>query len=312
MKSGDEITISVPGLGRLSNRVASSTSQNTTSARYQKSVPFDLPNTSQPGLELIGKKPLHVKRLGEKSGPPAIFIHGLGGSTEYWRPLIELTGLKAHDCILFDLEGHGLSPTAPASQLSIASFAADLQAICSQNNITSGLTLVAHSLGCLVALKHAQDNPGVVSKLVLLGPPPNSLPKAVSEGLNVRATLVRSEGMSGIVDAMTSEETSFETQSSNFLALSAVRLSLLAQSVEGYAKACTALAETAVGADIGQVDAVTLIVTGADDSISSPQVCDDYKQRLTKAVDLEVLEGVGHWHVFEDPAGVARAIDAFL
>lgn len=253
-----------------------------------------------------------MKRLGEKSGPPAIFVHGLGGSAEYWRPLIELTGLKAYNCILFDLEGHGLSPTTPTSQLSIASFAADLQAICSQNDITTSLTLVAHSLGCLVALKCAQDNPGLVSKLVLLGPPQSPLPKTVSEELYARAALVRSEGMSGTVDGVASEETSQATQSGNFLALSAVRLSLLAQSAEGYAKACTALAETIVGADIVRVDAETLIVTGADDSIGSPRVCDDYKQRLMKAVNVEVLECVGHWHVFEDPAGVARALDAFL
>ena len=228
--------------------------------------------------------------------------------------MIELTGLKAYNCILFDLEGHGLSPTTPTSQLSIASFAADLQAICSQNDITSGVTLVAHSLGCLVALKCAQDNPGLVSKLVLLGPPPNPLPNAVSEELHARAALVRSEGLSAVVDSVASAETSQTMQTGNFLALSAIRLSLLAQSSEGYAKACTTLAETTDRSDIGQVDAEALIIAGADDKIGSPQICDDYKQHSTKvpAVHVEVLEGVGHWHVFEDPAGVARAVDAFL
>lgn len=250
--------------------------------------------------------------MGTKTGPPAIFVHGLGGSTEDWRPLIEMTGLKAYNCILFDLEGHGLSPTTPTSRLSIASFAADLQAICSQNNITTGVTLVAHSLGCLVALKLAQDNPGLISKLVLLGPLQNPLPKAASEELHTRAALVRSEGLSGVIDGVTSQETSQTTQSSNFLALSAVRLSLLAQSVEGYAKACTALAETTVGLDIDRVDAETLIVTGADDRISPPQVCNDYKQRFAKAAHVEVLEGVGHWHNFEDPVGLWKALDTFL
>jgi pimeloyl-ACP methyl ester carboxylesterase len=228
--------------------------------------------------------------------------------------LIELTSFKTYDCILFDLEGHGLSPTAPTSKLSIASFAADLQAICSQNNITSGVTLVAHSLGCLVALKYAQDNPGLISKLVLLGPPPNPLPKAVSAELHARAASIRSEGVGAIVDSVTSQETSQATQSGNFLALSAVRLSLLAQPAEGYAKACTALAETTVALDSSRVDTETLIVAGADDRIGSPQVCDGYKQRLTKApaARVEVLEGVGHWHVFEDPVGLSKALDTFL
>lgn len=280
--------------------------------RYHKSALHPVPSTNQHGLELVGKKHLHVKRSGTKSGPPAIFIHGLGGSTEYWRPLIGLTGLKAYDCILFDLEGHGLSPTTPTSRLSIESFAADLQAICLQNGITSGLTLVTQSLGCLVALKYAQDNPGVVSKLVLLEPPQNPLPKAVSEGLYARAELVRSYGMGAVVDAMASEETSQATQSSNPLALSAVRLSLLAQPAEGYAKACTALAETTAGSDLSQVDAETLIITGADDRLVSPQISEDYKQRLTKVVKVEVLGGVGHWHVLEDAVGVSKALSDFL
>jgi pimeloyl-ACP methyl ester carboxylesterase len=226
--------------------------------------------------------------------------------------LIEITGLKAYDCTLFDLEGHGLSPTTPTSRLSIESFAADLHAICLQNGITSGLTLVAQSFGCLVALKYAQENPGLVSKLVLFGPPPNPLPKVVSEELYARAKLVRSQGMGAVIDTVASEETSQATQSSNHLALSAVRLSLLAQSAEGYAKACTALAEMSVGSDLGQIDAGTLIIRGADDRLVSPQFSEAYKQRLTKLVKVEVLGGVGHWHVLEDPVGVSKTLTGFL
>jgi len=226
--------------------------------------------------------------------------------------LIELTGLKAYDCILFDLEGHGLSPTTPTSRLSIESFAADLQAICLHNGITSGLTLVAQSLGCLVALKYAQNNPGLVSKLVLFGPPPNPLPKVVSKELYARANLVRSQGMGAVIDTVASEETSQATQSSNLLALSAVRLSLLTQSAEGYAKACTALAEMTVGSDLDQVDAETLIITGADDRLAPPQISEGYKERLTKLVGVEALGGVGHWHVLEDAVGVSKALSDFL
>ena len=174
------------------------------------------------------------------------------------------------------------------------------------------MTVVAHSLGCFVALKCAQDNSGLVWRLILLGPPPNSLPKAVSEELHARTALVRSEGVGAVVDAVTFEETSQDTQSGDLLALSAIRLSLLAQPAEGYAKACTALAETILGLDIGQVDAETLIIAGADDRIGSLKVCDDYKQRLTKVVHVKVLEGVGHWNVFEDPVGVSKAVYTFL
>jgi len=228
---------------------------------------------------------------------------------DYWTPLVELTKLKsAHNCLMFDLEGHGLSPTSPLSKLSIASFATDVRKLSSQFGITSGLTLIAHSMGCLVALKCAQDNPDLVSKLILVGPPPSPLPSAASQGSHARAALVRSEGMGAVVDAVSTAGTSQKTKTSNPLALSAVRLSLLGQSAEGYAKACTALAETTDSLDLESMKAETLIVTGAEDKVSSVEVCEGYKKRLPNVVGVEVLENVGHWHVFEDAAGVSQAV----
>lgn len=77
------------------------------------------------------------------------------------------------------------------------------------------------------------------------------------------------------------------------MAATAVRLSLMGQNAEGHAKSCSALAETTVGLDVGQVDAETLITHGAEDKISSLQVCEKYRQSLPKAVGVEVLENVG-------------------
>jgi pimeloyl-ACP methyl ester carboxylesterase len=305
--------VSIAGLGRLTNRIAPLDAQNPTTDRVEKlSIPRSL-QAYQKGVVAVGEKPLHVKQSGNPKGPPSIFVHGLGGTMDYWTPLVELTKLKsAYNCLLFDLEGHGLSPTSPLSKLSIASFATDIRNLSSHFGITSGLTLVAHSMGCLVALKCAQDNPGLVSKLILVGPPPNPLPSAGSQGSHVRAALVRAEGMDAVVDAVATAGTSQKTKTSNPLALSAVRLSLLGQSAEGYAKACSALAEATDALDLESIKAETLIITGAEDKVSSVEVCERYKKRLPNVVGLEVLQDVGHWHVFEDPAGVSQALGKVL
>ena len=260
----------------------------------------------QRGIELIGEKPLHVKRSGDTAGPAAVFIHGLGGSMDYWTPLINSPPVQSWNSLLFDLEGHGLSPTTPLSKLSIDSFAEDVKTLCTQSGLTN-VTLVAHSMGCLVALKCAQENPGLVSRLILVGPPPNPLLDAAVKGSHARAALVRDEGMDAVVDAVSSAGTSEKTKTSNLVALSAVRTSLLGQSSEGYAKACSALAD-APALDISGIQAKTVIITGAEDKLSSPQVCEEYRQKIPNAVHVEVLKDVGHWHVFEDPAGVLRGI----
>ena len=305
LKSGDEVVVSVSGLGRLTNRIGALDGQNPTMARLESSLTPRLP-IGQRGIELIDGKPLHVKQTGDKSGLPAVFIHGLGGAVDYWTPLVSSPSLQSWNCLLFDLEGHGLSPTVPSSKLSIESFASDVKSLCSESGIT-GVTLVAHSMGCLVALKCAEENPDLVSKLILVGPPPNPLPEAGVQGSQARAALVRAEGMDAVVDAVSTAGTSDRTKSSNLVALSAVRTSLLGQASEGYAKACTALAESPT-LDLGSIKAKTVIITGAEDKVSSPQVCEGYKHKLPNVVHVELLEDVGHWHVFEDPAGVLRGI----
>ena len=307
------MSVSISGLGRLTNRIASMDARNPTMERVEKlSIPRS-PKANQKGVVAVGNKPLHIKQSGDAKGPPAIFIHGLGGSMDYWNPLIGLKKLKStYNCILFDLEGHGLSPTSPLSKLSIASFAADVKNLASHFGISSGLTLVAHSMGCLVALKAALENPGLVSKLVLVGPPPNPLPEAASKGSQARADLVRAEGMGAVVDAVCTGGTSQKTKESNPVGLAAVRLSLLGQTGEGYAKACSALAEATDSFDLEGITAETLIVTGAEDKVSSAEVCEGYKKRLPNVVGLEILKDVGHWHVFEDAAGVAQAVGKVL
>lgn len=108
-----------------------------------------------------------------------MFIHGLGGTLDFWKPLISSTKLKDdYQCTVFDFEGHGASPTSPLSKLSIDSLANDVHSVFSHLGIQPGATLFAHSLGCLIALRFALNNPGLIKKLVLLGPPPQPSPES--------------------------------------------------------------------------------------------------------------------------------------
>ena len=218
---------------------------------------------------------------------------------------------KTHPLHLFNLEGHGLSPTSPLSRLSIESFSEDVNGIFENANITSGATIVAHSMGCLVAANFALTHSDKVSKLILIGPPPSPLPEAGVNAAYVRAETARTQGMAAVVDAVASAGTSDKTKNLNQLAVAAVRMSLLGQDPEGYAKACTALAG-AKGLDFGAIQAKTLIVTGSEDTISPPQLCEKYVDALKGKASLQVLQDVGHWPVFEDVQGVASAVRDFL
>lgn len=122
------------------------------------------------GLTQIGDKLLNIEEIGSGSEAGCVFVHGLGGNTEFYQPLIAAAGLReSHKSHLFDLEGHGRSPTKSSSRITINSYADDLAGIFSHYNIKSGV-LIAHSMGCLVAMAFALKHPSLVKKLVLIGP----------------------------------------------------------------------------------------------------------------------------------------------
>lgn len=314
LNSGDLVEVSITGLGTLKNKISEPSSTNLTVSRVSKETHIPISNLAKTnggvGLTTINSKQLYYQQIGT-SGPPIIFIHGLGGSSEFYTPLISNLGLKnSHSLHLLDLEGHGLSPTSATSSVSISSYASDFAALAQQQNLT-GATIIAHSMGCFVALTLALSHPDLVSSLILIGPPPNGLPAAGQNGSIARAALVRSSGMAAVVDAISDASTSENTKANNPLATTAIRLSLLGQDPEGYAKGCTALAGVDKPLPVAGVKARTLIITGDEDKVSPPAVCEKYAGEI-KGAKVVVLPKVGHWHVFEDLAGAAKAVKSFL
>ena len=319
LEPGDEVSVSITGLGSLTNRIASKSSINPTVKQVEDNsmhIPANnaarAPNGN--GLSWINGKPVHYQKSGTENGPPAIFIHGLGGTMDYWQPLINAGDLGSTYAIhLYDFEGHGLSPTSPLSEVTLDSLADDVKGLFDHGGITGGAVLFAHSLGCLIAVHFALQYPSLVSKLILVGPPPSPLPEAGSKGSYARAALARSKGMTAVVDAVVSAGVSEKTKRDRSVSVTAVRLSLLGQDPEGYAKACSALAKsTNTSLDFSGISADTFIITGSEDKISPPQLCKKYNDELQRCNGLKVLQDVGHWHVFEDPEGVAGALPQIL
>jgi len=315
LKPGDVVEVKVTGLGTLSNRVASADAENyITLAKERDDMRLKTYNLDATcggvGLRKVNGKLLNVFETGRKEDPePVVYVHGLGGTNEYWAPLIAMCDLDyAHENVLFDLEGHGLSPTAASSVITISSYAADLAAIKTKPGI-----LIAHDMGCLVALSFAIAHPDLVQKLIMFGPPPNPLTNATSSTYKGRASAVRAQGMhhSNVANNVSQSGTSRLITQKNPLVLSAVCQSLLSQDPEGYAKGCTALAGAVERLDIESLEMPILIVTGDRDQFCRREDVDSYKERLQDCT-VEVLPRVAHWHVTEDVEGAAAAVKSFL
>lgn len=104
---------------------------------------------------------LHYRVTGR--GDPIILIHGLSGSTGWWRYNVPVLALQ-HRVYLLDLVGYGHARRQKALGLSgdVTLISAWLQTLDLQN-----VTLIGHSMGGHVALRVAEQNPDRVSALVL-------------------------------------------------------------------------------------------------------------------------------------------------
>ena len=115
-------------------------------------------------------------------GRPLLFIHGLGGSGYTFRHLVPALA-RSHRVITLDLKGFGRSEKKFDRQYSIYDQARLVEAFIAAHGLT-GVTLVGHSYGGLVALVVALDfdrrTPGRIAQLVLMDAPalPQPLPRA--------------------------------------------------------------------------------------------------------------------------------------
>lgn len=315
LKEGDEITVTIPGIGSLHNRV---TTVNATTERLASQSVFSLDNAARSlngtaGLTIINGKPLHYKRLGLEDKSSVVFAHGLGETSEYFSPLIANLELqKKANVHLFDFEGHGLSPTHPLSVLSVDSLAADLEGVFSHAGISESNpgTLIASSFGCLIAIKFVLYNPRLVNKLVLLFPPHSPLSEHTRQEWKKRGELVRTLGMGAVVDDIISEGTTEETRSTEYVAMSAVRLSLLSQDPESFAKACNAFGTAEGDLPLENLDVKTLIISGGGDSTCSKEVAQGYAQRI-KGARVDWNKDLGRWAVFENVKAVSAILTEF-
>ena len=243
----------------------------------------------------------------EGSGDPVLMIHGLGGTSNFWTPV--LPALARFRTVRPDLPGSGRSHRVEGA-LSIDRFVRALMRVCGAAGVERA-HIVAHSMGTIVALHLAVLEPKLVRSLALFGPltaPPDS-----NRGpIRARGAKARSEGDSGmqqIADAVVQGGTASETRSRRPVAVAAVRESLMRQNPDGYARSCEALSD-AQPADVAKIACPVLLATGDEDAISPPQAVRAIGEKIAGA-KVEVLARCGHWTIYEKPEECSELLGRF-
>ena len=182
----------------------------------------------------------------EGEGPAVVCVHGLGGSSNTFTPLIP--ALARHRVVRIDLPGSGRSHRAEGL-LSMTRYADLVLSVCARLNVTRA-HFVGHSMGNIVLQHLAVQSPKLVAGLALFGPlvvPPDTSRTAI----RARGEKAKAEGAAGMHEialALLNASISADTRARLPLAVAFVRESLMRQDPDGYARSCFALAEATAAA----------------------------------------------------------------
>jgi 3-oxoadipate enol-lactonase len=255
--------------------------------------------------QFIDRMAVHV----DGDGDALVMVHGLGGTSNAWTPLMPVLG--RHRTVRPELPGSGRSNQAHVldkGPLTIDVLVSAVLRVCGALAIQRAW-FAGHSLGTIVCMHLAAREPGMVRGLALFGALP-APPDPARASIRQRAGRARSEGMAGIADAIVQATLSASTRETQGVAVAAVRESLMGQCPEGYAKTCEALAD-AQPADVSQIQAPALLVTGDEDPIAPAQGLRALASKMQNA-RVEILPRCGHWTTYERPAECAALLKDFL
>ena len=258
------------------------------------------------GFQLIDR--VAVEDEGE--GPVLVCVHGLGGSSNSWTPL--MPALARHRVVRVDLPGSGRSQRVEGA-LSIARYVEVLLEVCARLNITRAHWL-GHSMGTIVVQHIAAAQPAITASVALFGPliaPPD----AARTAMQARAVKARegAAGMHEITQALLNAALSADTRQRSPVAVAFVRESLMRQDGDAYARSCEALAG-AQAAAVERITAPVLLVTGDEDGVAPPQSVRAMAERMhgARSTRVVVLPRCGHWTPVERPDECQRELRDFL
>jgi len=239
---------------------------------------------------------------GNPAGVPVVFVHGFSDSWRSWETVLpHLPGsIRA---FALTQRGHG-DADRPAAGYRIEDFAADLAAFIAALEIGPAV-IAGHSMGSSVAQRFAMDHPERVVGLVLVGS------VTTWRGNPVLAELWES-AISTMTDPIDPDFVRVFQESPRF---SRERLDVVVgESLKAPARvwraAWQAIMETDYSADLGRIQASTLIVWGDQD----PLCPRGEQEALTVAIPdsrLIVYAGGGHNLHWEEPERFAADLVAF-
>ncbi|HZU11266.1 MAG TPA: alpha/beta fold hydrolase [Chloroflexota bacterium] len=234
---------------------------------------------------LVGGARVRYKVAGE--GEPVLLLHGLSGSTRWWRPVVPALA-ERYRLYLLDLPGFGSRrhrvPWRPFNEVS-AWIVSWMDAVG-----IGPAHVVGHSMGGALAVRLAVDTPQRVQRLVLVD----------------AAVVPISPYLPGYALPFTRAVRRLAPAFLPVLAFDAIRAG-----PRTLRRAAVDLLQQDLRPDLGRVQAPTLIIWGAEDTLVPLPVGRLLRDEIPQA-RLVVLPHAGHVPMYDDPVAFDQAVLPFF
>ena len=247
---------------------------------------------------------LHYEYLNNHRDTTFLFINSLGTDFRIWDDVV--AQLKHYGNIIrFDKQGHGLSSLSDKTQ-SIQHYAEDVLGLMDALGIEKAV-VIGLSIGGIIGQYLAVHHANRLEKLILS----NTAPKiGADEGWNTRINQVKTEGLASITEGVMKVWFSENFHQNRPQELQGYKTMLSNTNLEGYLRACVAIRDNDLRAQIGAIETPTLCFAGSVDGSTPPDLVKTMADAIPNA-QYVLMDEVGHIPCVEVPQTVFHHIVDF-
>lgn len=256
---------------------------------------------------------IHVREDGPGDAPALVLIHGLAGSTRWWDALVPLLA-GSHRVIRLDLLGHGRSAKPAGGGYEIPEHGRRVGAVLDRLGLGRAV-LVGHSSGGYVATSLAEQRGDLVTALALIDTGPR-LDAFIAGGIAGR--LGSAPVLGSLLWRLRSESLMRRGLASGFSrdgyeVPQRIVDDVLGMTHHGFTATSRAAERYLLRAMPDRLRALgmpLLVIFGEEDHRWRSSSAADY--RVVPGARVELLPGVGHSPMLEDPPRTAALLLAFV
>ncbi len=248
---------------------------------------------------------LHYAFDGPEDAPVMVLANSLGSDLRIWDRLVaRLAGRFRF--LRYDKRGHGLSEATPAPYLMddhIGDLIGLLDALGIKEAIVGGV-----SVGGMIAQGLALRQPKRVRGLILC----DTAHRIGDEALwDQRIRAIQEGGIEALADAILERWFTAAFRKDRKDELAVWRHMLVRTPIDGYIGTCAAIRDTDLGPEIARINVPTLVVCGAEDGATPPEVVRKMAALIPKA-RFNLIERAAHLPSIEAPEILSEMIADFV